>query len=120
MALERVNHFRERLDGKPVKLDVLADGDVGEVAGVLAGEAADGAELAGSDDAVGNADAHHEVVGGEAFAALAAGGADAVALGVDAPPFEVQVGPLGQDAGAAGAGEFAHLDRRLPRGSFRA
>ena len=66
------------------------------------------------DDAVGNADAHHEVIGGQAFAALAAGGANAIALGVNAPPFEVDGGPLGNDAGAAFAGKGAHLVKGLP------
>ena len=51
--------------------------------------------------AVGQADAHHEVLGGFAFAAGAAGDAEAVALGVDAPPFEVEAGPLGSDGVAA-------------------
>ena len=32
--LQRVNHFGQALDGKPVQLDVLAHGDVSLVAGV--------------------------------------------------------------------------------------
>ena len=76
---------------------------------------ADDAELVGGEQAVGDADAHHEVLGGLAFAADAAGDAEAVALGVDAPPLEVGRGPLGHDAGAAIAGEVADLVERLPR-----
>ena len=45
-CVERVHHFGQRLDREPVKLDVLAHGDVGKVAGILAREAADGAQLA--------------------------------------------------------------------------
>ncbi len=112
--VERVHDLGERFDGEPVKLNVLAHGDVGQVAGVLAREPADDAKLAGGDDAIGDADAHHEVIGGQAFAALAAGGAHAVALGIDAPPFEVSGGPLGHHAGAAGAGKGAHLVKGLP------
>ncbi len=91
------------------------DGDVGEIAGVLARDAADDAQLMRSEDAVGNADAHHEVFGGQALAALAAGGAHAVALGVDAPPLEVDGGPLGHHAGAAIAGKCAHFIEGFPR-----
>jgi hypothetical protein len=98
-----------------VKLDGLADGDVGQVAGVLFGDLRDNAKLMCGQNAVGDGDAHHEVVGDQALAALAAGGAYAVALGVNAPPFEVERGPLGNDAGAAGAGKSADLIEGLPR-----
>ena len=84
----------------------------------FAREAADDAKLRGGDDAVGNADAHHEVFGGQALAALAAGSAHAVALGVDAPPLEVAGSPVGQHAGAALAGKRAHLIEGLPRVLF--
>ncbi len=113
-GIERVDDFGERLDGEPMELDVLADGDVGEVARVFAREAGDDASLVGGEDAVGDADAHHEVVGGKAFAAFAAGCSDAVALGVDAPPFEVERGPFGHYAGAAFARKLAHLVKGLP------
>ena len=73
------------------------------------------AQLAGGEDAVGDADAHHEVVGRQTLAAFAAGRADAIALGVDAPPFEVGRGPFGHDAGSAFASEGAHFIERLPR-----
>jgi len=98
-----------------VKLDGLADGDVGEVAGVLLRELRNDAKLARCENAVGDGDAHHEVIGGDALAALAAGGAHAVALGIDSPPLEVERGPLGHHAGAAFAGEGAHFIERFPR-----
>ena len=120
-GVERVDNFRQRLDGEPVELDVLADGDVGQVAGVFAREAADDAKLAGGNDAVGNADAHHEVLGGEALAALAAGGADAVALGIDAPPLEVDARPTpASTLERPSRANCANLVEGLPRGSFRA
>ncbi len=40
---EGVDGFDEGTDGEPVELDVLAGGDVGQVAGVLLGELADDA-----------------------------------------------------------------------------
>ena len=45
MASSASTIFGKRLDGEPVELDVLAHGDVGQVAGVFARDAADGAEL---------------------------------------------------------------------------
>jgi hypothetical protein len=88
---------------------------VGEVVCVLPRQAADDAKLAGGENAVGDADAHHEVIGSQAFAAFAAGDAHAVTLGVDAPPFEISGSPLGNHARAALAGKGAHLVERLPR-----
>ena len=44
-GVQRIHDFGQRLDGEPVKLDVLADGDVGKVARVFARDAADGAQL---------------------------------------------------------------------------
>ncbi len=98
-----------------MKLDVLAGGDVGEVVGVLFRELADDAGLLAGEQAVGQADTHHEVLGGLAFAVCSAGDSLAVALGVDAPPLEVEPGPLGQNGVAAAAGELADLVPCLPR-----
>ena len=109
-----------RADGEPVELDVLAGGDVGEVAGVLLGELADDAGLVRGEQAVGHADAHHEEFGGLAFAVGAAGDAEAVALGVDAPPLEVEIGPLGGDGVAAALGRTRGLRPMPPRGFWRA
>ena len=88
-----------------MQLNVLAHGDVSQIASVLARDSADGAELAGRNDAVGNANAHHEPFRRQPFTALAARGADAVALGVDAPPFEVGRRPLGHHTGPSLARE---------------
>jgi len=113
-GLEGLDDDGQGLDGEPVELNGLAGGDVGEVAGVIDGEMAEGAELGGGEDAVGDGDTHHEVVGGEAFAAFAAGDAGSVALGVDAPPLEVEAGPLGEDGFAAFGGEAADVVPGLP------
>ena len=97
-----------------MQLNVLANRDVGQVAGVFPRERADDAKLFGGDDAVGDGDAHHEVIGGESLAALAAGGAYPVTLRVDAPPLEVVGSPLGDDARAAGTSEGADLVEGFP------
>ncbi len=104
---EGVYGFDEGVDGEPVELDVLAGGDVGEVACVLFGEVGDDAGLVGGEQAVGHADAHHEVGAGFAFSAGATGDTEAVALGVDAPPLEVEAGPLGSDGVASAFGVLA-------------
>src|ERR1700738_902167 len=69
-------------------------------------------------DSVGDADAQHEVLSSQALAALAAGGAHAVALRVHAPPLEVESSPFWQHAGVAIPGELAHLVKGLPRVLF--
>ena len=97
-----------------MKLDGLANGDVGKVASVLPRESADDAKLVGRQDAVWNGDTHHEVFRGQTLAALAADGANAIALRVNAPPFEVEGSPLGNDAGAALAGKGAHFVKGRP------
>lgn len=60
-SLEAGENVGGVLDGEPVELDVLAGGDVAEAAGVLLGDEGDFAELRGGEEAVGDADAEHEV-----------------------------------------------------------
>ena len=84
-------------DPDPVELDVLPVGDVGDVAAVLLGDAADRAQLARAELAARNADPHHEVAVLDLLVFEHAGLAarDAwPALGVQAPPAEpaAQVG----------------------------
>ena len=86
------------LDRQPVQLYVLSSGDVCKVARVGSSDVGDHTELRRGDDPVGHPDAHHEVVGREPLATLAADRSHAVPLGVDAPPFEVSAGPLRNDA----------------------
>ena len=81
---------------------------------MLARDAADRAQLAGRNHAVGDANAHHEPVRRQPLAALAAGSAHAVALGVDAPPFEVGRGPVRRHALPSLARKAAHLVKGLP------
>src|SRR5262245_14819852 len=112
---ERAEDLGQRVEGDPVELEVLAHGDVGDAVTVPLREVGDGSELRGFDDAVRDPDADHEVPDRFAFAALAADRADAVALGVDAPPAEVRPEPLGRDRVPALAGEALDLGVGLPR-----
>ena len=117
-SVERIHDLRQRLDGKPMELNILAHGDIGEIARVLSRQSADDAKLRGGDNAVGNADAHHEEFGSQAFAAFAAGGSHAIALRIDAPPLEISGSPVGQHAFATLTGEGAHLIESRPRVLF--
>ncbi len=74
----------------------------------------DGAQLIGAQQAIGQGNAHHEILGGFAFAARAADGASAVTLRVNAPPLEIEIGPFGEDSGAAVAREFLDFVEVLP------
>ena len=93
-GLKAVDQFRDRFDADPVKLDVLADGDVGNAVAELRREIGDGADLAAGEEAVRDADADHEVGSGLPFSAGAADDAQSVALGVNAPGAEIGVEPL--------------------------
>src|SRR5215469_10997890 len=76
---------------------------------------ADRAQLARGEDAVGNADAQHEMLGGFALAALATDRANAVALRVNPPPLEINAGPFRRNAAAALERELTDLGDALPR-----
>ena len=111
---EVLQEIGQVLDRHPVELEVLADGDVGHAACAALREARDRPELVGEELAVRDADPHHEVGYGLALAALAADGADAVALRVGAPPAEVRVEPRRGDRLIPFAGEAPDLGDRLP------
>src|SRR5258708_23425146 len=97
-----------------MKLKVLADRDVGQIAGMILGDLTNGAKLARGENAVGDADADHEVFGSLALVALAADRSDPSSLGVDAPPLEVGGGPFRRHARASFARESPHFVERLP------
>ena len=113
-APERFDDVGKRVYGDPVQLHVLADGDVGDAAGVALGEIGDGAGLPAGKEAVGDADAHHEEFGGFAFAVFSAGDAYTVALGVNAPGTEIGGEPFRWDGGVAAAGKFLDFVEVLP------
>ncbi len=112
-GFERVDDFGNRFDGKPVELNILTDGNIGDAASVALGETGDGAELMRGQQAIGHGDAHHEVGSGFAFPANAADGADAVTLRVDAPPLEEEA-PFGGDGIVAVARKRADFFERFP------
>jgi hypothetical protein len=97
-----------------MKLDILANSYVGKVSRMLLRDCRDRPQLIGSQDPIRQTDAHHEVRSGNAFSTLAAEGSSAVALGVDAPPFEVHVGPFRRDAGSALPRELEDLFNVIP------
>ena len=66
------------------------------------------------DDPVGNADPHHEVVSRKPLPPLPADCTDAIALGVNAPPLEVNAGPVRNHAGAAVARKFTDFVKGFP------
>ena len=112
---ECFHDFGNGFDREPVELNILADGEIGERVAVTLGNLCDGTQLIGAQQAVGQGNAHHEILRGFAFAARAADGAGAVTLRVNAPPFEIKVGPFGEDGGAALAREFLDFVEVLPR-----
>ena len=112
-APKRFDDVGKGVDGDPVQLHVLADGDVGDAARVAFGEIRDGAGLLAGKEAVGDADAHHEEFGGFAFAVFAASDAYAVALGVNAPGTEIGE-PFRGNGGVASTRKFLDFVEVLP------
>jgi hypothetical protein len=104
----------ERFNRHPMKLDVLTNGDVGYAASVSLGKVGENADLLARENAVGDANTDHEVLGGFAFAIFTANYAEAVALRVDAPSAEIRADPLRRDGGVAAAGELANLVKMVP------
>ena len=98
-----------------MQLDVLTRGDIGKVPRILPGELPDNPQLRGGQNAIRQADAHHEIFGSLAFATHAPCSAHAIALRIDAPPLEIRTGPLRQHTISALPGELANLVPGLPR-----
>ncbi len=111
---ESLQEVGQRLDGDPMQLNILAHGDVRDAAAVFFREARDGADLFAAQEAVGNANTHHEKRQGLAFAVFAAGHAEAVALGVNAPGTEIGAGPFRGDGIETVAGELLNLVEMVP------
>ncbi len=101
-----------------MKLNILANGDIRHAARVTLRQIRDHAQLIRANQAVRKANAHHEIFRRFAFTALPANGAHAVALRVNAPPFEIEVGPFGQHGTTSLARKFANFLERFPRVLF--
>ena len=118
-GVERFHDLRQRLNGEPVVLDVLADGDVGKVPPVAARNFRKHASLVSPQNAVGDADPHHEVVGRLALAAFAPGHARAVPLRSKCPTSGSTCSiPRGSRSGRCGQRRESRQSR--PRDSSRA
>ena len=111
---ESFHDFGNGFDREPVELNILADGEIGERVAVTLRNLRDGAQLIGAQQAVGQGNAHHEILSCFAFSARATDGAGAVTLRVNAPPLEIEIGPFGKDSGAALAREFLDFVEVLP------
>src|SRR6267154_1478376 len=94
---KRLQNFRQRFDGHPVKLKILPHGDVRDAARVTLGEVGDGARLMTAQEAVRDSDAHHKEWRSFTFAIPAADHAHAIALGVNAPRTEIRTKPFWRD-----------------------
>ncbi len=97
-----------------MKLDVLAHGEVSNAATVFFSEVRNGAKLVRVEQAVPNADAHHEKRHGFAFTGGAADGSGTVTLRIDAPPSEVSAEPLRRNRAIAFASEAPNFREILP------
>src|SRR6202035_4168822 len=98
-ALEPVENIRQRLDGDPVELNILAYGQVGNTETVFIREVRNRPELVRVKQTIRDANPHHEKRHGFPFTTVAATHAGAVALRIDAPPAEIRAKPFWRDRG---------------------
>ena len=77
-----------------MQLDGLTDSDIDQIAAVFRSDIRDDFDLLRAGETIGQPDTHHEVLGRFAFPAFAAERTGPVALGIDAPPFEIGGGPF--------------------------
>jgi len=117
-----IEDIGDGFDFDPVELDILANGDVGDSVAMFGGEIGDFVDLRRGEEAVGDADANHEVRHGLPFAACATHDALAVALGIDAPGTEVGGEPFGRNGRVAIASEGTKFVEVIPGvlGAFEA
>jgi hypothetical protein len=108
-GIQSLDRHRKGIDRKPVQLDGLPRRNIGQIASMIAGQRPNRAQLRCGRDAVGNPDPDHEEFSCFAGAAGPSGHSCAVALGIYAPPFEVELGPFRHHAGATFAGKGAYL-----------
>ena len=113
-APQSIEQLGQVLDGDPVQLDILAHRQVGGSAGVFLGDVGDGSQLVRMEQAVGNADTHHEEGQRLPFPVFPADHAGAVALGVHTPPAEICAQPFRGDGIEAFAGELADVIQAFP------
>src|SRR5712692_10009741 len=106
--------FRERFDGDPMQLNILAYREVGHAAGVSFGEIGNGADLIAAEETVGDANAHHKKRRGEPFTVFAADDAGSVTLGVNTPGTEVGAEPFGRNGSVSVPRELADFVEMVP------
>jgi len=111
---EALENFRNVFDSDPVKLNVLADGDICHAVTELFGELCDETSLFCGDQTVGDTDADHEERNGLAFPVFAAGNSRAVALRINAPGAEVGSDPFRRNGIEALASEGANFVEMVP------
>ena len=111
---EPVKNFRNGFDADPVKLNVLADGDIGDAVAVFGRERSNRTDLFRGEETIGNTDADHEVRDSFAFTTRATDDALTVSLSVDTPRAEIRGEPFVRDGFVAEASKFADLVEVLP------
>src|SRR5215469_4872504 len=97
-----------------MQLDVLAYRQVCYRASVTLRYLSDRAQLMNAQEAVGQGNTHHEISSRFAFAARSADCSSAVTLGVDTPPFEIEIRPFRHHGIATLTGKFPYLGEVLP------
>src|ERR1700733_13615042 len=80
-----------------MQLNVLTRSDVREIPRISLRNLADHSQLRARQNAIWKTNAHHKELGGFALSADASRSPHTIALRINAPPLEIEPGPLGKD-----------------------
>src|SRR5258708_20197232 len=106
--LQGLEHFRQSLDGDPMQLNVLPDGEVCHAPAILLRQLRNGSQLARVEQAIRDSYSEHEIGQRLALAALAGNYACAVSLGVESPPAKIRAQPFSRTLPVSLVGTAPH------------
>src|ERR1051325_7387839 len=101
-----------------MQLNILAGSDIRQAAAVLLGERRYFADLIAAQQAVGDANAHHEILRRLPFSVFAADDAQAVTLRVNSPGAKIRTEPFGRNGSMPLARKFTDFVEVIPRELF--
>src|SRR5260221_1786249 len=113
-SLQSLNQVRNILDGDPMELNVLPNGDVRYAAAIIFRNCRQFARLRRRHQSIRNPKAHHELLRRALFSTYSANDAEAIALRVYSPCAEIGAEPLRRNRAMSLARKFANFVEVFP------